>query len=281
MSHGTCWNDWRGAEVYREYVERYPLYPALNRRLAALAELESAKRVLDLGCGTGATTAACLELLSASAEVVAVDSAAVMVEIARCHIRDRRVRLRCGDVGDLLGPPLGSVDRAVCNAALWLFPRPASVLADLAGLLEPDGLLVFSLPAERVEGRDDAPHPFQRELAATLIARLGSLRPSLGSTFDLNHIEEVLERNSLQVESVEHYRHVGRQGELMALMEIPAMAGRLTPHLGSEEGQRIVRAAAARCDPDLEVEVPWVYFVARRQRAQLAGTELPSTKDRR
>lgn len=266
MTEPTIWNDWWSAEVYREFVEDYPLYPALNRHLAELADLRTARRVLDLGCGTGATTSACLEVLADHAEVVGLDSAPTMVEIARCRVPDRRARFLCADVTHRLSvAELGRFDRAVCNAALWLFPTPGSVLADLGDLLIPGGILVFNLPAERLEGRAVTPHPFQIELAASLAAGSDGQHRLTEDLYDPAGIEGTLERCGFEVDTVELYRHCGLQGELMALMQIPAMAARLVTHDEPAEGLRAVRSAVERSDPGIEVEVPWVCFVARRR----------------
>lgn len=258
----AIWDDWAGAEAYREYVETYPLYSALNRRLAALADLERARRMLDLGCGTGLTTAVCLERLPEDAEVVGIDGAVTMVEIARTRVRDPRVRFRCAEISELERAVSGTFDRAVCNAALWLFPRPRRVLAELRDLLTGDGRLVFNLPAERLEGSDTEPDPFQRELAAALLGSRGErqLHPPL---FDLERVESALEAAGLRLVRLERHSHVGRQEELIELMKIPAMTARLAPDRTPAERQRIVYRAAERCDPELEVEVPWLYFVVR------------------
>lgn len=265
MSRDAVWDDWLSAEAYREYAEHYPLYPALNHRLAQLAELGRARRVLDLACGTGETTAACLRLLPADAEILGLDSAAAMVEIARCRVGDPRAQFMCASAAGITAQQLGRFDRVVCNAASWLFPSPAAVLGELQDLVEPGGLLVFNIPAERVVGEGSKPHPFQVELAATLMTRLPGPRSTTERQFTSEGIAAVLERCRFRIERVEPFRHVGRQQELMELMQIPAMAARLRPDLDAQSGLRIVQAAAARSDPNLEVDVPWIYFVARRQ----------------
>jgi SAM-dependent methyltransferase len=265
MSRDAVWDDWLSAEAYREYAERYPLYPALNYRLAQLADLRRARRVLDLGCGTGETSAACLRHLPVDAEILGLDSAATMVEIARCRVGDPRARFLCASAAGLTARRLGRFDRVVCNAASWLFPSPAAVLSELRDLIEPDGLMVFNIPAERVVGEGPKPHPFQLELAASLMTRLPGPYSTTERQFTPEGIKAVLERCHFRIERIEPFRHVGRQQELMELMQIPAMAARLQPDLDAQRGLRIVEAAAARSDPNLEVDVPWIYFVARRQ----------------
>ena len=258
------WDSWVGAEAYREYVETYPLYPALNRRAAELADLQRARRVLDLGCGSGLTTAACLSLLPADSRVLAIDGASIMVEIARARVRDTRAEFLQLDAGNLSRTRGGGFDRAVCNAALWLFPRPEHVLSDLRESLTGGALFVFNIPAERIEDAASTPDPFQVELGRTLMChRFGRQQPQKLPLFDMARIEHTLDCAHFRLERTERYTYTGRQQELMELMRIPAMTARLLPGMAHDQRDRIVLQAAARCDPAREVEVPWIYFVAR------------------
>ena len=258
----SIWNDWRGAEAYREYVEAFPLYPALNHRLARLADLERADRVLDVGCGTGTTAAACLDLLPETATLVGIDGAAAMIEIAR--VSDPRATFLQVNTDDLPGPVAGRFDRIVCNAAFWLLPRTGRVLSALWERARRGARLVFNLPAQRMESVAAAPDPFQWELGTALIDHLGEGRLPLDlPLFSLEGIERALAGAGFRLESTETYVYRGRQEELIELMLLPAMTARLAPELSWAERRRIVRGAAARSDPDLEVEIPWLYFVAR------------------
>jgi SAM-dependent methyltransferase len=269
MDRHDLWNDWVSVEVYREYVESYPLYLALNRRIAELAELRSARRILDLGSGTGETTLACLDFMPARAAILGVDAAATMVQVARARVSDPRAQFRCIDVTDLSVARHGRFDRAVCNAASWLFPNPAAILARLQRLLGPDGLLVFNIPADRLRGSTEAPHPFQIELALALRAHLDCSRSlSAQPLFDPGRMRAALEGRGFWIETVDVCRYRARQEELIELMQIPAMAARLHPSLDGNAGLRVVRSAASRSDPELEVEVAWINYVARRVAAE-------------
>ena len=58
----------------------------------------------------------------------------------------------------------------------------------------------------------------------------------------------------------------------MELMQVPALAVQLAPELGSDACLDLVRRAVDGSDPLIEVEVEWVFFVARRRtRKPLAG----------
>ncbi|MFD8353262.1 methyltransferase domain-containing protein, partial [Streptomyces coelicoflavus] len=84
----------RGAGRYDRLVALNPGYHAQLRRSArrlGLADGGAGGRVLDLGCGTGASTAA-LAAAFPAAEIVGVDASAGMLERARAKRWPSRVR---------------------------------------------------------------------------------------------------------------------------------------------------------------------------------------------
>lgn len=254
------WDNWNNAEIYREYVENFPIYRALNRRLVELASLDDARRVLDLGCGTGATTSACLEELPKDAEVEGVDAAATMVEAARASVADPRARFRHAYAGSVDEVVDGHFDRVVCNAAFARFPNPTSVLRALGRVVTPGGRFVFNAPHELLAGDRAEPEPFQISLGQAVSERTGS-RPS-PRRVDVAAVERALTCNGFRLHARYLFRYRGRQGELMELMKVPALAAELAPELDYDACLEIVHRAAERNDPNMEVTIPWTYFVA-------------------
>ena len=99
--------------------------------------------ILDIGCGTGALTGALMRRYP-KAEVVALDFALPMLQRTRQRGRWlRRPRCLCADLDAL---PLAdqSVDLVFANAALQWSARPADAFADIARVLRPGGLCMFS-----------------------------------------------------------------------------------------------------------------------------------------
>jgi ubiquinone/menaquinone biosynthesis C-methylase UbiE len=262
------WSGWQNAEVYEAFTREHGIYRALNRRLADLAEVATAERVLDLACGAGATALACLSRMPGRSELVGVDGSEEMVAVARDRVRDPRARFRVAPASALERVTAGPFDRAVCNAAFWQFSDPGAVLAALARILSPGGLLVLNVPAERLASDEVAAGeshltPFQVALARAVERRTRHPFPG-HETLDPARLEHRLAEAGFVCVERHPFAYRGRQRELMELMTIPAMIDRVAPDLSEEKRREALEEAIRRTDPDQRVVVPWVYFVARR-----------------
>jgi SAM-dependent methyltransferase len=258
---------WRGranAEIYDRFVRDHRIYRELNRRVAGISRLHDSRRVLDLACGTGATALACLRLMDFQSDLVGVDASEDMVEVARANILDPRARFLVAPAASVDRVVEGPFDRAVCCAAFWQFPAPGAVLKSVGKLLSHGGLFVFNVPAERITGESAPVHPFQVALARVIESRTRRPFPITPAGVDPVRLVEMMADAGLELETRERFAYRGRQSELMDLMEIPAMIAPLAPELSAEEREEAAEEARARTDPDELVEVPWIYFVARR-----------------
>lgn len=111
----------------------------------------------DLGCGTGAMTAA---LAPYVARVVAVDNSAAMLNAARRRLAGARgVELRRGDLEAL---PLADaeLDAAVLTLVLPYLPDPGRVLLDVGRVVRPGGRVLVTdvLPHDRESYRQQLGH---------------------------------------------------------------------------------------------------------------------------
>jgi len=108
---------------------------------AALAEEVGARRVLDVGCGTGTFA---LLLADREIEVTGLDPAAGSLTVARAKPGSDRVRSIHGDAGHLpamtvdLATMTGNVAQAIAEPADW-----DQTLSAVHDVLRPGGLLVF------------------------------------------------------------------------------------------------------------------------------------------
>jgi SAM-dependent methyltransferase len=253
------------AEIYDRFVRDHQIYRRLNHRLAELAELRDARRVLDLACGTGATALACLRLMDPDCDLLGVDASEDMVEVARANILDPRARFVVCPATTVDRTLAGGFDRAVCNAAFWQFPTPRQVLEALSSVLDPGGRLVFNVPAERIEGESRRAHPFQIALARALEARTERPFPASPATLRPDLLLEALDETGFEPAEPVRFTYEGRQHELIELMSIPAMLTPLAPRLSDEARQQAWEEARSRSDAAENVAVDWIYFVARKR----------------
>lgn len=127
----------------------------------------------DLGCGTGAVSAALAPFV---AQVVAVDGSPTMLEAAGERLAPfDNVDLRAGELEDLPVAP-GELDAAVLYLVLHHVVEPGRALAGVARALKPEGrLLVVDMhPHDRQEYRQEMGHVWlgfeERQLARWLEA---------------------------------------------------------------------------------------------------------------
>ena len=136
---------------------RTDLFGATFHLQAAFGLLDPAGVVGDLGCGTGAMTAALSPFV---AKVVAVDNSAAMLAAAKRRLAGAaNVEFRRGDLEDL---PVadGELDAAVLTLVLPYLPDPAAALRQAACSLRPGGrlLAIDLLPHDREGYRQQLGH---------------------------------------------------------------------------------------------------------------------------
>ncbi|MFC8678205.1 class I SAM-dependent methyltransferase [Streptomyces griseorubiginosus] len=122
------------------------------------------RRIVDLGCGTGAGTFALLERFP-EAHVTAVDASADHLEVLRVRARARgvpdRVRTVQADLDSGHWPDLGTPDLVWASASMHHMAHPDRALRSVHGLLAPGGLFAVVeldgfprfLPADAPESR--------------------------------------------------------------------------------------------------------------------------------
>ena len=129
----------RAARGYDFLVGLNPGYHQALRRSAQALRLRPGMRVLDLGCGTGASTAA-LVAASPGVEIVAVDASEGMLARARAKRWPDRVRFvhsRAEDVDE------GQFDAVFAAYLVRNLPEPDGLLRRVHSLLKPGGPLVL------------------------------------------------------------------------------------------------------------------------------------------
>jgi uncharacterized protein with NAD-binding domain and iron-sulfur cluster/ubiquinone/menaquinone biosynthesis C-methylase UbiE len=135
----------RAAPMYDRLVGANPGYHAhlgrSARRLGLPPGDGSGLRLLDLGCGTGASTAA-LVAVAPAAVIVAVDASAGMLEQARGKAWPSTVTFVQGQVDELEASGVcGPFDGVLAAYVVRNLPDPDAALRDVRGLLRPGASL--------------------------------------------------------------------------------------------------------------------------------------------
>lgn len=148
--------DWN-AQLYETFKNERTL-PA--RDLAAAVAEEPVTQALDVGCGTGTSTAV-LRAHFPEATLLGVDQSDTMLQKAR--ITCPGVTFRQMDIsGDLSCLPTG-YDLIFSNACLQWVPDHPALLPKLMALLRKGGVLAVQIPQQRKH----PVHKFMRQIAAS------------------------------------------------------------------------------------------------------------------
>jgi ubiquinone/menaquinone biosynthesis C-methylase UbiE len=133
-----------GASVYDRLVNANPGYHAhlrISAQRMALPANGSGLRLLDAGCGTGASTAALLTV-APEAEIIAVDGSAGMLEQARAKKWPATVRFVHSRIEDLTDTGItGPFDGIFAAYLLRNLPDPDAELREFRALLRPGATL--------------------------------------------------------------------------------------------------------------------------------------------
>lgn len=131
-------SDWK-PNLYLKF-EKQRTQPSID--LAARIDINSPKRIIDIGCGPGNSTAV-LKNRRPNADFTGMDSSPSM--IAQAQETDNDITWVCADAaGDL--SDLGRFDVVFSNAALQWMPEHERLLPNLFGLLEAGGVFAAQIP---------------------------------------------------------------------------------------------------------------------------------------
>jgi trans-aconitate 2-methyltransferase len=130
------------------------------RDLAARIAVAGARRVIDLGCGPGNSTAVLRERWP-DADFTGLDSSPEMIEQARSEYPAQR--WMAGDISEWAEEAGAQFDVVFSNAALQWVDDHARLYPRLLARVAPGGALAVQIPANF----DALPHRLMRELAAT------------------------------------------------------------------------------------------------------------------
>ena len=128
-------------DAYERFMGRWSRTLAL--RFVQFAGIQSGDSVLDVGCGTGAVTAAVSEI-SPSSRITGIDSAAAFVAFAHAHHAGDLLRFEVGDAQQLRFADR-SFTRALSLLNLNFIPDPRKALQEMSRVTQPGGTVAAAV----------------------------------------------------------------------------------------------------------------------------------------
>ena len=137
---------WRSAQQWVDHQDVLDalLQPVLDRLLSQAA-IEPGHCVLDIGCGTGASTMAAAERVSRNGHVLGVDVSAIMLELAQSRVAATALENVAFLEGDAQICDLGhhKFDVVMSRFGVMFFGDPVAAFANIARAAKPGAQLVF------------------------------------------------------------------------------------------------------------------------------------------
>jgi SAM-dependent methyltransferase len=272
------WGEDDNARRYDAYAREYPGYRETSRDLIRLA-LSSADAgvapaaVLDLACGTGATTREILAALGPSGSVTGVDKSPAMLAVAAGSTADRRatwIQACAETVHQRVTEPF---DAVICNSAIWQTDLAATALA-VRAVLRDGGPFAFNVPEGFLDsgggqGSSDRYPPLLREMR-DIAARDYDWAPDASQP---GRVRQRLTRESvcrslavagLDVEQVTDVSYDDSAESQHAWLSIPIFTRDGLRGLPYRDRMRVLDKAYERLGPGQAARARWVVFVARR-----------------
>jgi SAM-dependent methyltransferase len=113
----------------------------IRELLLERAQLQPGERVLDVGCGSGPSTAAAARAVHPGGMVTGIDIAAPMIAAARQRVRDSEIEWIVGDAETYLLPE-EHYDAIISQMGLMFFTNNAKAFSNLARACQAGGRLV-------------------------------------------------------------------------------------------------------------------------------------------
>lgn len=275
------WGEDDNAARYADFAQRYSGYRETSRDLVALASPARDATVLDLACGTGATTTEILSVLGPDGKVVAVDQSSAMLTAAAGSVRDRRVQWVLATAEHVDHHLSGPVDAAVCNSAIWQTDLATTASAVRRGLVT-GGSFVFNVGLGHLEQSDDPNRlgdlpSVMRAIAARNFGWVPPASPARSSArrnrrLSREVIRQCLSEAGFRVERVEDLSYQESPEAERAWLSVPIFTTMYLPGLPYQQRMQVLEEAYAQLGPGLARTGRWVAFAARAASADAKQT---------
>jgi SAM-dependent methyltransferase len=244
---------WGAAQKWIEFQDGLDaaLGPVLRRTLEA-AELQPGEAVLDIGCGTGASTMMAAEIVGPKGRVLGADISDLLLGRAVARAGEAGIENVEFKRADAQVHPFeaGAYDAVISRFGVMFFADPVAAFANIARALRPGGRMAFMAWADLAE------NPWFEIPRLAAVAQVGDMPkveqqgPNPMAFADRDYVRDLLERAGWQDISVTKVQveltPMGGPEEAAALACRVGMAARvLQAKGGSEADARAVEAATA------------------------------------
>jgi ubiquinone/menaquinone biosynthesis C-methylase UbiE len=131
-----------------DFFDASPLnfWDYFGRRTIELVSLASGSQVLDICCGAGASALPAAVAVGPTGNVIGVDLAKGLLELAREKAIKQRLRNIAFEVGDMLSLrfPTETFDAVVCVFGIFFVPDMPKALSELWSRIRPGGKLAMT-----------------------------------------------------------------------------------------------------------------------------------------
>ncbi len=240
------WAGEMGARWLAGIEEFESMIAPIGAALLARAAFKTGERVLDLGCGGGATSLAIAEAVGPTGSVIGIDISSDLIAKARERAEAASIgnaSFECVDAA--IYRPEAPFDRMISRFGSMFFPQPVDAFANLHRCLKPGGridLAVWGPPRD---------NPWMMEMMGVLrhhieVPRAVPRAPGPFAFEDTEYLEGVLSDagfESIDVVAYEGLQPIGGQGaspeEAVDFAMTSLAAGRMVETCGADIRQRV------------------------------------------
>lgn len=248
----ALWNGVAGQAWVHEQALLDRLFAPFEALLVEAARETPGGRVLDVGCGTGATTLAVARALGPAGDCTGVDISAPMIALARARAAQDRIAARFveADVEGYRFAP-ASFDLVMSRFGVMFFGDPVRAFAGLRAAVRPSGGLAMLVWRGAV---DNAFMTAAERAAAPLLPPQPPREPEAPGQFafaDPDRVRHILGEggwSGIEIDPVD-VECAMSDAELDTYAVRLGPLARLLPTLGQTERARVVAAARAGFEP--------------------------------
>jgi ubiquinone/menaquinone biosynthesis C-methylase UbiE len=206
------------AEMYERFLVD-SLFRPFAAQLLDCVQPAANDSLLDVACGTGIVARLARKRVGAILQIVGVDSAAGMLQVARSI--DRTIEWREGNAMKLPVPDNEQFSIVTCHQGLQFFPKKSAALGEMRRVLQPGADVVIAT------WRPLAEIPFFREVDEVAQKELGPFTDSRHSFGDSDEIEAQFVRAGFHAPDIKTFaRDVNlTDGPVFARLNTLAIAG--------------------------------------------------------